>query len=107
MAWERGYYYRVRRENGRVVREYVGHGWHAEIIAQLDELERENASYEKQVAADALRKEKARSDKLDINIDALDELADFVARAALIAAGYHQHKRGEWRKRRGRHDKDA
>jgi hypothetical protein len=31
----------------------------------------------------------------------LNELADLVARAALAAAGYVQHDRGEWRKKRG------
>jgi hypothetical protein len=36
MAWGRGYYYRVRRENGHVVREYVGRGRLAE--APADEL---------------------------------------------------------------------
>jgi len=29
------------------------------------------------------------------------KLAGLVAEAALLAAGYHRHKRGEWRKRRG------
>jgi hypothetical protein len=32
---------------------------------------------------------------------ALGETTDLLARAALLAAGFHQHKRGEWRKRRG------
>jgi hypothetical protein len=32
--------------------------------------------------------------------------ADFLARAALVAAGFHHHK-GEWRKRRGRDNPDA
>ena len=26
MAWERGYYYRAKKVNGRVVKEYVGPG---------------------------------------------------------------------------------
>jgi hypothetical protein len=36
MAWERGYYYRVRKEGGRVVREYLGTGEAAEQAALLD-----------------------------------------------------------------------
>jgi hypothetical protein len=35
---------------------------------------------------------------LDAGARELDELADRLARAALVAAGYRQHKRGEWRK---------
>ena len=30
----------------------------------------------------------------------LSDLADLMTRAALVVAGYRQHKRGEWRKRR-------
>ena len=30
-----------------------------------------------------------------------DELAELVARAAMAAAGFRPHNRGEWRKRRG------
>jgi hypothetical protein len=32
----------------------------------------------------------------------LAELADLLVRAALVAAGYHRHDRGNWRKRRER-----
>ena len=34
----------------------------------------------------------------------LDEVSEAVARAALLAAGYRRHHRGEWRKRRARED---
>jgi hypothetical protein len=52
-----------------------------------------------------LDREKARSERreLDDLEGALDEMAKGardLAREALTAAGYHQHKRGEWRKRR-------
>jgi hypothetical protein len=46
MAWERGYYYCVRKVNGRVVREYVGTGEVAELVAQMDALERERRQLE-------------------------------------------------------------
>ena len=48
----------------------------------------------------ALRAEKAELDTLDAYLKALCERADLAARAALLAAGYHCHKRGEWRRRR-------
>jgi hypothetical protein len=93
MSWEtRGrhrYYYRSRRVGGRVVREYLGTGDRAAEAA----------------AADAERRRHEEADRaavaaLDAAADELDALADLIARAALLAAGYHQHARGPWRKRR-------
>ena len=55
--------------------------------------------------AAAFRIEQATLDAFDADIDALIETTDRLAHAALVAAGYHLHKRGEWRKRRGRRDK--
>ena len=107
MAWERGYYYRVRRVNGRVVREYVGCGRPAEIIAQRDELERDKEREVRRLDAEALRHKKAELHALDADLEALIEITDLLARAALVAAGYHQHKRGEWRKRRAHRDAKA
>jgi hypothetical protein len=104
MAWERGYYYRVRRENGRVVREYMGRGEVAELTAQLGALDRQKRCEEARLGAETLRNEKAKLDALDADIEALIEATDLLARAALVAAGYHQHNRGEWRKRRGHCD---
>ena len=104
MAWERGYYYRVRRENGRVVREYVGHGRLAELMAELDALERKQEREKRCRDAEALRDEKAKLNGIDADLEALIETTDLLARAALVAAGYRQHKRGEWRKHRAHHN---
>jgi hypothetical protein len=101
MGWDRGRYYtRSRKVSGRVVREYVGVGRAAELAAQLDALAREK----RQLEALELRQEKAGLTALDDEIRALIETADLVARAALLVAGYHQHKRGEWRKKREQDD---
>jgi hypothetical protein len=107
MAWERGYYYRVRRENGRVVREYVGNGRLGQLAAELDALEREKGRETRRLDAEALRNEQAELDALDANLEAVIETTDVLAHAALVAAGYHLHKRGEWRKRRDRNHKTA
>ena len=48
----------------------------------------------------ARRVEKAELEALDAPLNELNDLADQLARTALMAAGFHQHKRGEWRKRR-------
>jgi hypothetical protein len=98
MDWERGYYYRVHKVNGRVVREYVGRGPAGELAAQLDALER----HRRQQEARALRREKRDLDALDADLKAVTETADLLACAALLAAGFHRHKRGEWRRRRDR-----
>jgi hypothetical protein len=102
MVWERGYYYRVRKVGGRVVREYVGTGQVAELAAQLDARERARRERE----ALATRRQKAELTALDAELKALTERADLLARAALLAAGFHRHKRGEWRRRR-EHDRPA
>jgi hypothetical protein len=103
MGWDRGRYYtRSKKVNGRVEREYIGTGHVAELAAQLDALRRE----ERQLETLARREAKAELTALDDAIKALTEMTDLVARAALLAAGYHQHKRGEWRKKR-EHDRTA
>ena len=103
MAWESrkgqgAYYTRSRRIGGRVVREYIGTGSFAEGIALLDELERRD----RQAQADARREERAELDALDAKVVELDDFADLLAHAVLVGAGYHQHNRGQWRKRRDR-----
>jgi hypothetical protein len=98
MGWEsrqRGgrYYTRSKKVNGRVVREYVGTGEAAERAARQDAVARQERE-----ARRAVREELAA---LDAPLDDLAEVTDLLARAALAAAGYRRHHRGEWRKRRG------
>ncbi len=94
MGWEKGrYYIRSRKVNGRVVREYVGTGEAARSAARQDALARQQR--------EARRAEMAELAALDAPLDDLAELTDLLARAALAAAGYRRHHRGEWRKRRG------
>ena len=101
MGWDRGRYYtRSRKVNGRVVREYVGTGEVAALAAELDALERQ----ERELEREARRSERAELEGLDAPLDDFDELADLLACAALAAAGYRQHKRGEWRKQRVRRE---
>jgi hypothetical protein len=94
MGWEKGRYYtRSRKVNGRVVREYVGTGDVAEQAAMIDAIARQGR--------EARRAARAELTALDAPLDDLAEQTDLLARAALAAAGYRQHHRGEWRKRRG------
>ncbi|HVK16391.1 MAG TPA: hypothetical protein VM533_05535 [Fimbriiglobus sp.] len=98
MGWDKGglYYTRSRRENGRVVREYVGGGLAGQLAAQLDADERAVRLAE-QVADRAEREEVST---LDAPLAELDLLAE----AALLSAGYHRHNRGDWRRRRVHHN---
>lgn len=96
MGWERGRYYtRSKKVNGRVVREYVGTGRVAELAARMDTIDRERRRME----ALAIRQERTALE-LDADLEALIEMTNQMAQAALLAAGYYRHKRGEWRKRR-------
>lgn len=105
MAWEtrkgRGRYYtRSTRVNGRVVRQYVGTGETAETLAELTALERE----ERRQQAEASRAQRESIDAVDAAVGELCEITELLARDALHLSGYHQHKRGEWRRRRGSQD---
>jgi hypothetical protein len=44
--------------------------------------------------------ERERLEALDEPTEELCEATELLARATLLASGYHQHKRGEWRQRR-------
>src|SRR4051812_11680136 len=106
MSWEprrgtsRRYYTRSRRVGGRVVREYVGTGEHAEAAAREDAERRARREQER----DASRAESDELCTLDQSLNDLHDLAELLTQAALLVAGYRQHKRGEWRKSRVRTD---
>jgi hypothetical protein len=96
MGWETrngaSYYYQKRREGGRVVSRYVGSGAHANFVAMMDAQEQAE-----QVLEDAaIRAERARHEAMDARLDELGEMVEALTTAALLAAGYHTHKR-QWR----------
>ena len=100
MGWEqrggRHYYYRSRKIGGQVVKEYIGAGSTADLIAAHDEAARERrAEVRRRIREDARRlADQAAQD------EAFSRAVDALAAAALMAAGYRQHARGAWRKRR-------
>ena len=102
MGWDRGYYYRVRKVNGRVEREYIGGGVIGQLAAELDTQERQERQ-QKTAAESAVRTEQ---DGLDARVDELSELTDRLTCLALRALGYHDHK-GQWRKRRVQRNDDG
>lgn len=101
MGWDKGRYYtRSKKVNGCVIREYIGTGRVAELVARMDAIQRA----ERQEERIAWREKKTELEALDASVKALIELTDLVAQATLMAEGYHLHKRGEWRKRRVQRD---
>jgi len=99
MGWDNGRYYtRSKKVNGRVVREYVGAGRIGIFAAQLDAIAR--AERAEQRADNRTKREEL--DALDQSVAQLDGLANVLAQAVLYAAGFHRHRRGDWRKRRGK-----
>jgi hypothetical protein len=99
VAWEkRGgklYYYRSVRDGERVKKEYVGTGEIAELLAHADEtirLSREKRRAQEMAERESL--EELLAPTLEVR-----EAARVLARASLVALGYHNHH-GEWRRRR-------
>jgi hypothetical protein len=102
VAWEtrqgKGRYYtRSRRINGRVVREYCGTGLSGQLAALQDAEKRAR----KATQLRAWQTEQGRLEELEEPLEELDGVCDLLMKATLIGAGYHRHKRGEWRRRRG------
>ncbi len=100
MAWEerngnRYYYQTERDEDGTVRKRYIGAGEIAELIAHSDETRR-RARKERR---ERQRAELERLQTADAAVEEFCKAVDTITRAALVAAGYRNH-RGEWRLRR-------
>jgi hypothetical protein len=110
MAWEQRkdssnrYYYRSQwLPDGRVIKTYCGTGLVGAQAAEADQAHRAQRHNERQCQRAMLEYVQNMAQPLV----ELCEACDVIVRAALVAAGYKNH-RGEWRKRRhGRHDNAA
>ena len=96
MAWERRqgrlYYYAVRRQNGQVVRQYLGRGQEAVAAA-------EGVAVRK--AARVVERQQRQADlAIADQMATIGNNADALVVAALVAAGYHRPQRKRWRKQR-------
>ncbi len=105
MAYEsrngRSYYYKKERQGKKVVSVYCGKD--GSSIAELWEDITALGVHRRQQEAAERAADRASFAELARTPPALLELLAEAKRqtaAALEAAGYHQHKRGEWRKRR-------
>jgi hypothetical protein len=99
VAWERRggnlYYYQAEREDGRVRKRYIGAGEAAELVAHADATIRKTRTERRERA----RAEIEEAEGLASMADELNDAAEILARAEMLAAGYHKRK-GEWRRRR-------
>ena len=102
MAWEsrqrgrgRRYYYRSRKVQGRVVKEYVGVGTEAERAAAADEL----ARAERESEREQLRGVAAKLNPAEEAMRDMDSAITILSQAVLYAAGFHQVNY-QWRFRR-------
>jgi hypothetical protein len=93
------YAYRGMWRNGKVVNVYMGSGETALMVAAIDAEARAEQARERQAEQEREQAEQERYEALDQQLDALTTEARTKAHAALEAAGYYQHRRGEWRKR--------
>jgi hypothetical protein len=90
------YYYRsVRDSEGRPKKVYVGAGELARTTSEQDTIRRTAHEGERE----RQRAEVKRLEALAAPLVELDEVAEVLARASLVASGYHRHK-GEWRRER-------
>ena len=97
---ERGtlYYTRSKKSGGKVIRRYVGGG----MLGQLAALQDEHGRLRREEEAARWKKEEERLEAIAAPVDEFCEVAETITRAALLAAGFRRHNRGEWRRRRDR-----
>ena len=89
------YYYRSVRRDETVHKVYVGAGELARIAHEQDTVARAGLELKERREA----KELEHLEDLAGPVLEIDEAAEVLVRAALIAGGFHRHK-GEWRRER-------
>src|SRR5262249_49496293 len=100
MAWanrgNRRCYYQSIRVGRRITKVYLGSGPEADqAAAAVVQRRAEHAAQ-----AETLRLEQHAHADAVAPLKELSHLTDLLMKATLISQGYHQHSRGEWRRRR-------
>jgi len=94
------YYTRSRRVNGKVTREYVGSGQLALLAFEMEQADGLLDKYLRLKEQELWQQEREAALTLDQAVGAVCEDTGRLFHEAMVAAGYHQHARGEWRKKR-------
>ena len=89
-------YYRNVWRGGKATKQYIASGMAAELVADVDQTAKE----QRKQHLEAEKQARLRLGRADESITALDSCSNLLVHAALLSAGYHQHKR-EWRLKRG------
>jgi hypothetical protein len=99
MGWKRingrRYFYKCKREGSRVKTTYFGAGESGLVMAQIISLER----LEKATVRSEHQAEREEFEAEDRAVSDWFEDVQVVADAAMVAAGFHDHK-GQWRRKR-------
>jgi len=102
MPWVRRgrhrYYVRRRKVRGTFVRQPYGRGPEAQLAAALAA----QRQREREAEWARRRRERGRWEADTRALQRLIAVSDLLVRAALVAAGFRQHQRGEWRRQHGR-----
>lgn len=86
--------------NGKVKSEYVASGIFAQVLAFDDQVARLAAQEAKRQQQIQWQQERDAAEALDWAVAAVCEEATIAFCSVMEAAGYHQHARGDWRKKR-------
>ncbi len=94
------YYTRSRRVNGKVTREYVGSGQFALLAFEMEQADWLLEKLRRLEEQELWRQEREAEDALAQAVRTACQEGEAAFRAFMEAAGYHQHQRGAWRKKR-------
>lgn len=87
------YYYRKERDGNRVVSKYYGRGELAFLVAQMDEIERE----EKEIKTLENLRFRQETEAIDQEIDLYESKVKEITTETLISLGFYKTKSREWR----------
>ena len=87
------YYYKKERDGNRVVSKYYGKGELASLVAQMDEIERQ----EKLEKAEIQRRNKDEQTKIDRELFELEQKTKSLISEVLKSKGFYQTTSREWR----------
>src|SRR5690348_4619546 len=99
MGWEQrgnnSYLYKKEREGSTVKSVYVGRGRIADMVAQIQS----SSAVIKSLGRKVKSPQAAEQEKAEAALDDMTNRIHVITQAALLASGFHTHKR-QWRKMR-------